>query len=131
MRHTMRQKYFVDTGKLLAGASIGFSLFWLTSHPKSRLKKKVPAREYKKFCLLPNVRYIGEDVIYHFHHWLLLSVIYLPLLKSKKLRQSKILHGLFLGSIIQGLLYKDRFQFRYPKELKNVETFLLEKLTSE
>lgn len=123
---SMRQKHFVDTGKLLVGASIGFSLFWLTSHPKSRFKKKLPERKYKKFSFLPNICYIGEEITYHFHHWFLLSAFYFPLLRSKKVRKSKILHGLFLGAIMQGLLYKDRFQFRYPKEIKNEITTLLQ-----
>lgn len=122
----MRQNKFVDTGKLLAGVSIGFSLFWLTSHPQSRFKKKLPERKYKKISLLPNICYSSEEITYHFHHWLLLSAVYLPLLKSKKVRKLKMLHGLFLGAIIQGLLYKDRFQFRYPKEIQNEITTLLQ-----
>lgn len=111
----MHRKILSNTSKILAGASLGFSLFWLTSHPKSKIKSKLPAKQYKNVSLLPNIKYNHKDHTYHFHHWLILTFFYIPLLKSRKLRRSKLFHGLLLGSIFQGLLYKDRFKFKYPK----------------
>lgn len=111
----MSTKTFVSTATLLSAASLGFSFFWLTSHPTSRLKGKIPSKKYKNFSLLPNVQYHRNDTTYHFHHWAILLMVYFPLLTSRKLRKSHAFHGLFLGSIVQGLLYKDRLQFRFPK----------------
>lgn len=102
-----------NTTKVLLGAGFGFFFFLLTSHPQSKLKKSIPEKKYKKISILPNIQYQHKNYIYHFHHWLVLSICYIPLMKSKKIRQSHILHGLFLGSILQGLLYKDRFHFKY------------------
>lgn len=113
----MNQANSVKMFKVLSGGLIGFSLFWLTSHPKSKLKSKISEKRYKNLAILPNVRYHKKDKVYHFHHWLVLSIFYLPLLMSRKFRKSHTFHGLFLGSILQGLLYKDSFRFSYPKKL--------------
>ena len=107
-------KHLKNGGKVLLGAGLGYSLFWLTSHPTSRVKKKLPERSYKKLSILPNITYSHKDNTYHMHHWAILSLFYLSLIASKRLRKSKLLHGLFWGSIAQGLFYKDRFQFKYP-----------------
>lgn len=112
----MKHATYEDVIKIVSAGALGFSLFWLTSHPKSRLKRKLPEKTYKNFSLLPNVRYHRKDTSYHLHHWFILSICYVPLLKFKRLRKSRLFHGLFLGSILQGMLYKDRFQLRYPKK---------------
>lgn len=112
----MKQISSEDVIKVVSAGMVGFSLFWLTSHPKSKLKRNLPEKRYKNFSFLPNVKYHRKDTSYHFHHWLLLSICYVPLLKSKRFRKSRLFHGLFLGGILQGMLYKDRFQFTYPQE---------------
>lgn len=115
----MQQKKWSNYAKLVTCAGIGFSVFWLTSHPRSKVRKYIRPRRYKKLSFLPSITYDAAAHTYHFHHWALLSVTYLSLLTSKKLRKSRLFHGLFLGSIVQGLFFQDRFQFRYPKTVEN------------
>jgi len=106
-----------DTSRLLTGASIGFIIFWLTSNPRSRFKNKLPSRKIKNLHILPNVRIVSSKKTYHFHHWVILIAIYLPLIMKRRFRKSKLLRGLVVGGIAQGLLYKDRFKFRYPTRI--------------
>ena len=96
-----------------AGASVAFSIFWLTSHPKSKVHKTLPKKKYKNFHILPNVKIVTDEKTYHLHHWATMSVLYWTLFLKKKKFRSKFLHGIMLGSIVQGLTYKDRFSFSY------------------
>jgi len=109
-------KYVSSSTKIAIGAGIGFGIFWLTSHPRSKLHCKLPRKKYKNIQLIPQIQFTRKDKVYHFHHWVIFSSLYLKyFLKSRKFR-SKILHGIMLGSILQGLTYKDRFKFRYANE---------------
>jgi len=106
--------------KLILGGLFGFYLFWLASHPRSRVHRKIPEVRLKNVSLLPSIRYHKKDRIYHFHHWFLISIFYLPLVYTKKLRRSHVFHGLLLGSILQGLSYKERFKFVYSKKIDHL-----------
>ena|SRR6185312_1483529 len=117
----MHKKTFIISGKLLIGAGIGFSLFLIASHPKSKMYKKLPTKKYKNFSLLPNITYKKNEIIYHFHHWAILSMCYLPFIYTKKFRKHYVLHGIFMGSILQGLLYKDRFVFHHKYDSRIAE----------
>lgn len=103
--------------KLAFGAGLGFTLFLITSHPKSKVNKKLPSKKIKNFHLLPYMKYVSEKNEYHFHHWMNISLLYaLTSLLDKKAARSHYVRGFFLGSILQGLLYKDRFHFKYPSQ---------------
>ncbi len=101
-----------------AGAGLAFVTFWMTSHPKSKVHKALPNKSFKNIHVLPHVKIVTKDKTYHFHHWLTFSILYWRLFLKKQVFRSKLLHGMMLGSIFQGLTYKDRFHFRY----KNPET---------
>jgi len=97
------------------GGLLGFSLFWLTSHPqKSPVRRKLPARKYRSIHYLPEIRIERKDKHYHLHHWAIFGISYLPLLLLRRRIKSRLLHGFFIGSILQGLTYKDRFKFVKP-----------------
>ncbi|MCL5410516.1 MAG: hypothetical protein M1324_01525 [Patescibacteria group bacterium] len=101
--------------KLLTGVGLGFSFFWLISNPKSKVKRKMPQKNFKNFHFSPNIRIVRKNKSYHFHHWFILMVFYLPILIRKRhLLRYKFLHGFILGSILQGLSFKDRFKIIYP-----------------
>jgi hypothetical protein len=92
------------------GTLLGFSFFWLTSHPKSPVNKKLPNKSIKNIAYSPNIHIKKDDKAYRIHHWTIFSLLYLPLVFSRKgFLKSKIMRGFMLGSIIQGLTYKDRF----------------------
>ncbi|RJQ37705.1 hypothetical protein C4559_03145 [Candidatus Microgenomates bacterium] len=97
--------------KILAGLGGGFSFFWLMSHPNSKIKRKFPEKSIKNLQFFPNTKITHKDKVYHFHHWFIFSLLYIPLIAMvKTFRHSRILNGLVIGSILQGLTYKDRFK---------------------
>ncbi len=101
----------------LIGLVLGFSFFWLTSHPeKSPVRRKIPAKRYKNLHYLPEIKIEHKDRHYHLHHWAIFGISYLPLLLLRKRAKLNILHGFFIGSILQGLTYHDRFKFIKPLE---------------
>ncbi|MCL5432619.1 MAG: hypothetical protein M1524_00695 [Patescibacteria group bacterium] len=96
--------------KVLIGASAGFAIGWLISHPKSSLKNKLPKTKIEGFHVLPNIRLVKKDKVYRLHHWMVLASFYFPLLwKKGNFLKYKLLHGIVIGSILQGLSFKDRF----------------------
>ena|SRR3990167_349819 len=103
-----------DLVKLFLGGLLGYSFFWLTSHPtKSPVRKKLPSKKIKNIHILPEIHIEAKGKKYHMHHWLNMSflyVLFLTTLKKHKIT-SRIMHGFMIGSIIQGLSYKDRFRF--------------------
>lgn len=105
-------KHSKSTAKILAGGLLGFALWTLFSHPKSAVNKRLPEKRIKRLQVLPNIQYHSKNKIYHIHHWNYFTALYIPVLAIRKgILRSKFLHGFFLGSIIQGLIYNDRFYF--------------------
>lgn len=98
------------TVKILVGATLGFSLSFLISHPRSRVRSKLPQKRMRSVYFLPNLRVVRKNNVYHIHHWLFLA--FLQLLTRGKVT-SKLYHGMILGGILHGLSYKDRFRIRY------------------
>jgi hypothetical protein len=106
-------KYVYGHKKTLIGGLLGFALFWLSSHPESPVKKRLPERNIKNVDYIPNVKIRGRESHYHVHHWMILSSIYaVTTLLKRRVLKSSILHGFLLGGIIQGLTYKDRFRVK-------------------
>lgn len=109
------------TLKMLLGATTAFSILTLTSHPRSRVHKKIPKVKVKNVSLLPSFKIARKEKIYHIHHWLYLSSLYVVLRRKKLLGKKTFLHGLLLGSIIQGLAYKDRFKVVHRTQSKMLQ----------
>lgn len=105
--------------KIALGGLLGFSFFWLTSHHKSPVYKKLPARKYRNVHYLPHVKIERSDRHYHIHHWVIFSISYLPLFLLRNKIKSRLLHGFFIGTIVQGLTYADRFTFSIAIEESN------------
>jgi len=99
--------------EVVLGGALGFALFWLTSHNSSPVNKRMPYKKIKNVHYSPEIRISSKGKDYHLHHWAIFGASYIPLVlgRKRKVLGSKILHGFFLGSIIQGLTYKDRFKF--------------------
>ena len=98
--------------KILAGLIAGFSFFTVSSHQKSPVYEKLPEKKLKNISYFPNVKIQKKDGHYHIHHWMIFSALYAPFILVRRLR-SKFLHGLIIGSIVQGLTYRDRFRIKY------------------
>jgi hypothetical protein len=78
------------------------------------VRRKLPAKHYKNLHYLPEIKIEHKDKHYHMHHWAIFGISYLPLLLLRRKMKLSMLHGFFIGSIIQGLTYSDRFQFVKP-----------------
>ena len=98
---------------ILFGIFIGFLLFTLTTHPGSRINKKLPEKKIKNFQIFPRVNISARNRVFHFHHWIILTPFYLFL---QNFLHSDILHGIILGGIVQGLMFKDRFKIIFKRE---------------
>lgn len=121
----VKKSHIKNTAKIALGGGIGFSLFWLTSHPtKSPFRRKLPDKRIKNIGVLPEIKIYRKDKSYHLHHWMSLSTLYLFLMltKKRKILRSKMVNGFLLGSILQGLSYKDRFKVikKAEEELEQV-----------
>lgn len=107
-------KNVLKATKIGGGVLSSFGLFWLTSHPKSKVKRGLPEIWLRNLMLAPNIRLKHKDVIYHLHHWVIFSFTYaLLFLLRRRLLRFGLVHGVIIGAIIQGLTYADRFRVRY------------------
>ncbi len=114
MASVQQEKRVENVVKMVVGGSVGFFLFWLTSHPtRSPLRRRLPNKKVKNVELLPEIRISRKNTSYHFHHWLNIGSIYLFLYwKKRGWWRNKFFNGLMLGGILQGLSYRDAFTFR-------------------
>ncbi len=93
----------------------GYFFALLISHPEKK-KNKLPHIKIKNLEILPNLRIHYKKTTLHIHHWFFISVLAIAsFLLYEHLFQFIFVKGATLGSIIQGLRYKDRFNFRYPR----------------
>ena len=92
----------------LIGGVASFLVFHLTSHPRSQISKKMPNARIKRVQFLPHLRIEIKNRIFHIHHWMLFTPVYLfAQTKGTGILQSDLLHGVLIGGILQGLMYKD------------------------
>lgn len=113
MENQKKGSFAGGLGKLLFGGALGYGFFWLTSHPThSPVRKKLPFKKIKNIHILPEVHIEAKGRKFHLHHWLNISFLYVILFLTRKSHRilSKITHGFLIGSILQGLSYKDRFR---------------------
>lgn len=109
----------------LFSAIAGFSLFHFTTHPKSKLYKKLPRKKLvNRIQVFPSIHFEAKNRVFHFHHWMIFSSFYFFAQQSSKpILHSDLLQGFLIGAIIQGLLFADRFRVvfkesEYHKKVK-------------
>lgn len=93
----------------------GYTFFQYFTHPNKK-KHIVPKVKYKNVEILPNVRIHFRKTTLHLHHWFIFTAVTI----SSLFILDGIFHllpikGMAIGGIIQGLRFKDRFKFRYPR----------------
>ncbi len=115
MKRVLRKDHTRDVGKFLAGVISGFSFFVLASHPEKSPIRKLPEKRVRNVSYFPNIKIQKGKGHYHIHHWMIFSALYAPFILIRRLR-SKFFHGLIIGSIFQGLTYKDRFRIKYRSD---------------
>ncbi|CAN5170104.1 hypothetical protein BH09PAT1_BH09PAT1_0590 [soil metagenome] len=80
---------------------------------------RLPAIKLGNFEILPVMRIHVKNTTVRLHHWFYLSVFIVGALvlydNIMHFTTFKVATGASLGSILQGLTYPDRFEFRYPR----------------
>lgn len=123
MKRVLNNKLYKNNKSTLISGILAFIFFTLTTKPNTGIKNRMPEKRYKNISISNNdgayIKIQRKNKVFHLHHWLLLTTVYLPVLALRKgILKSRFLHGFFLGSIIQGLVYHDRF--RIIETLENV-----------
>lgn len=81
---------------------------------------RLPTLKIGNFEILPCVRIHVRNTTLRFHHWFYLSVLIVGAFvlydNLMHLTTVKVATGASLGSILQGLTYPDRFEFKYPRK---------------
>lgn len=89
---------------LLPATALGFLTFTATSHPRSKIMKKLPNLKLKRVQVFPiiSIKMFGRTI--HFHHWVNFSVLLaLSSLTQIGILDHTVTKGLLLGGVIQGL----------------------------
>ncbi len=99
----------------------GALISWVLSHPSSPAKKKIPQKSAKNIYFIPNLKVHRKTHYYHFHHWMYLGFIYVPLvIYNGEFKGKKVVEGFILGSILHGLSYGDRFKIKFTPEFTSI-----------
>ncbi len=97
---------------------VGILISWVLSHPSSPAKKRLPSKSARNVHYFPNLKIHRETHYYHIHHWMYFGALFLLIVSiRKRFRGDRIIEGFFLGLILQGLTYKDRFKVKFTPEI--------------
>ena len=110
---------------LIPATALGYLAFRATSHPNSRIRKKLPNVKVKRVQVFPVFRMYLFGRVFHFHHWFAFSIILITsIFYNLGIFDYVFTKGLLLGGVIQGLTL--------PKGHKTLiyKDFSLERLTS-
>src|SRR5688572_19916059 len=95
----------------LPAAVAGYYAFHLTSHPKSKLRGKIPHVKVSRVQVSPSIRLYAFGRTIWMHHWLNLAIllaISIPL--NIGLLDHSVMKGFMVGGILQGLTFSDAMQ---------------------
>lgn len=110
---------------IIPATALGYATLRATTHPTSRIRRKLPNVKVKRLQLFPVIRINIFGRVIHLHHWLSFSaLLLLSFFVSISILDYAITKGILLGGIIHGL--------SLPKEHRRVvyKDFSLERLTS-
>ncbi len=110
---------------ILPATALGYLTFRATSHPTSRIRRKLPNLRMKRLQVFPVLRIYLFGRVIHLHHWFAFSIILaVSTFISVGIFDYVFAKGMLLGGIIQGL--------RLPKEHRQLiyKDFSLERLTA-
>lgn len=110
---------------LLPATALGYLTLKATTHPTSKIRRRLPNLKVKRVQLFPVLRVYMFKRVIHLHHWVSFSIILaISAFISFGIFDYMFTKGLLLGGIIQGL--------SLPKEHRKIiyKDFSLERLTS-
>lgn len=110
---------------ILPATALGYLTFKATSHPTSRIRRKLPNLKVKRVQVFPVLRFYLFGRVIHLHHWFSFSLLLIfSAFSNVAVLDHIVTRGLLLGGVIQGL--------RLPKGHRKIiyRDFSLESLTS-
>lgn len=89
---------------MISTTALGYLTFRATTHPTSRIRRKMPNLNVKRVQLFPVLRVRAFGRIIHFHHWFNLSVLLASTaFVNMGVLELPLARSLLLGGIIHGL----------------------------
>ncbi|OGE71586.1 hypothetical protein A3H40_03910 [Candidatus Daviesbacteria bacterium RIFCSPLOWO2_02_FULL_38_15] len=110
---------------LIPATALGYLTFRATTHPTSRIRRKLPNIKVRRLQIFPVIRIYIFGRVFHLHHWFNFSLLLiLSAFISFGILDYMFTKGLLLGGIIQGLTL--------PKEHRKLiyRDFSVERLTT-
>lgn len=110
---------------LIPATALGYLTLRVTTHPSSRIRKKLPNIKKGRVQIFPVLRIKLFGRVIHIHHWISFSVLLiLSFFITWGIFDFMVTKGILLGGIIQGLTM--------PKEHRKIiyKDFSIERLTS-
>lgn len=110
---------------VIPATALGYLTLRVTSHPNSRIRRKMPNVKVKRVQIFPVLRVYMFGRVVHLHHWFAFSIVLVAsVFLSLGIFDYIFTKGMLLGGIIQGLTL--------PKEHRKIiyRDFSLERLTS-
>ncbi len=110
---------------LIPATALGYLTLRVTSHPASRIRKKLPNIKKGRVQIFPVLRFKMFGRVIHIHHWISFSILLLlSFFITWGIFDFMVTKGILLGGIIQGLTM--------PKEHRKIiyKDFSIERLTS-
>lgn len=89
---------------LVPATALGYLTFRATTHPNSKIRRKMPNIKVKRLQVFPVIRVNVFDRWVHLHHWMSFSfLLALSGFVSIGILDHVLTRGILLGGIIQGL----------------------------
>ncbi len=110
---------------IIPGAALGYATLRATTHPTSRIRKRLPNFRVKRVQVFPVFRINIFGRVLHLHHWMSFSLLLIAsLFVTTGILELTVTKGLLLGGIFHGLTM--------PKGHRKIiyKDFSLEALTS-
>lgn len=94
--------------EFLVSLFLGYEVAKKSSHPSSKIYRKLPVVKIKFIQLLPNLKIYVRGKIVHLHHWIYMSfLLVFSFYNNNGFFTSPIFKGLLTGSILQGFTFPD------------------------
>ena|SRR3989344_6658957 len=89
---------------IVPAAVLGYFALKATTHPKSKIRRKMPDIKIKRVQVFPVIRVNLFGKTIHFHHWFNFSILLaISGVTSFAILDHTITRGLLLGGVLQGL----------------------------
>jgi len=101
----------------IVSAIFGYGTLRATSHPDSKINRKLPTLKLKNVQILPSIKITIRGHIIHVHHWFHFAILLcISIFVTGGILDSWLTRGFLMGGIAQGLRFSDRRIFSKKSE---------------